>query len=250
VTKHVNESLWTFLFELANFVVLAAVLAWLFFNPVRKALEDQQAKTRQIEEEAAQKLAGAESVRRDIESQRQALASELEAMRTKIREAAKQQAEQLLAEARTQIQRERDTAKREALHIEQAQATKIARAVASVTHATMRRFLEQIEGPQLERALVEAACRELEAFSDNSLAPVAVESATALDENRQELINASLGAAARTAAFRVVPELKGGLRISTAHGLIDASVAGLANFAEQSLSAEMESMIREEPESD
>ena len=50
--------------------------------------------------------------------------------------------------------------------------------------------------------------------------------------------------------LRVVPQLIGGLRISTAHGLIDASITGLANFTEQSLSAEMESMIREESEGD
>ena len=65
-----NDSLWTFVFEIANFVALAAVLAWLFFKPVRKALEDQQAKARQHEEEAAQKLADAERLREDIESQR------------------------------------------------------------------------------------------------------------------------------------------------------------------------------------
>ena len=40
-----NETLATFLFEVANFLVLAVVLAWLFFNPVRKVLADRQAKT-------------------------------------------------------------------------------------------------------------------------------------------------------------------------------------------------------------
>ena len=122
--------------------------------------------------------------------------------------------------------------------------------MATATHSTMKRFLEQLEGPELEQTLIKAACRELQTFSNNSLAPVTVESATPLDDESRQLINASLGNAAKTADFRVVPELKGGLRISTAHGLIDASITGLANFAEQSLSAEMESMIREESESE
>ena len=245
-----DERLWTFVFEIANFVALAAVLAWLFFKPVRTALEDQQAKVRRIEEDAARKLVDAQQVRDDVDSQRQALTSELEALRTKNRDAAKQEAEQIVAEAHAHAQRERAALKREALHIERAQTAKIARAVATVTHHAMTRFFQQLEGPELEQSLVKAACRELQASSNDSLAPVAIESASALDDAALEMINSVLGADAKTAVFRVVPELKGGLRISTAHGLIDASVAGLANYAEQSLSAEMESMIREESESE
>jgi F0F1-type ATP synthase delta subunit len=141
---------------------------------------------------------------------------------------------------------ERASMKRDALHIEGAQLSKIARAVATATHDALKRFLQQMEGPELEQTLIKAACRELQTFSNNSLAPVTVESAAQIDDELLELINTSLGNAAKTADFRVVPELEGGIRISTAHGLIDASVMGLANFAEQSLSADMESMIREE----
>jgi F0F1-type ATP synthase membrane subunit b/b' len=245
----VNDSLWTFLFEIANFVGLAAVLAWLFFKPVRKALEDQRAASKRKDEEAAQKLADAARLRQDIESQHQTLATELAAMRTKVRESAKQDAAQIVDEARAQVERERAALKREALHIEKAQTAKIALAVATVTHHTVKRFLQQMEGPELELTLVKAACRELQALSNDSLAPVGVESATALDEVSRQLIDTSLGAAAKSADFQVVPELEGGLRVSTAHGIIDASIIGLANFAEQSLSVDMESMIREESES-
>lgn len=241
-----NDSLITFAFEVANFVALAAVLAWLFFKPVRKALEDQRAKAKQKEEEAAQMLAEAERVRQEIESQRQTLSAELGQMQTKAREVAKREAEQIVAEAHAQMERERATLKREALHIERGQTAKIARAVATTTHSALKRFLRQMEGPELEQTLIKAACRELRTFSNNSLAPVTVESATRIDDEQLELINTSLGNDAKTAHYRVVPELEGGLRISTAHGLIDASIAGLANFAEQSLSAEMESIIREE----
>ena len=245
-----NDSLWTFVFEIANFVALASVLAWLFFKPVRKALADQQAKARKLEEDASQKLADAESLRHEVESQRDALAGELETMRVKAREIAKQEAEQILAGARADAERERAALKRDALHIERAQMAKIAKAVATATHSTMKRFLQQMEGPEIEHTLIKAACRELQTFSNNSLAPVTIESANPLDDEILQLINASLGIAAKSADFRVVPDLEGGLRISTAHGLIDASVTGLANFAEQSLSAEMESIIREDVESE
>jgi len=244
----VNDSLWTFLFEMANFVTLAAVLAWLFFKPVRKALENQRAKVRQHEEKTAQKLADVERLRENIESQQKGLVAELENMRIKAHEAAKQEAEQIITEARAQIERERATQKYEVLHIQQAQTAKIARAVATAAYNTIRRFFEQMEGPELEQTLIKSACRELQTFSNNSLAPVTVESARPLDDESRQAISSSLGKTAKVATFRVVPELKGGLRISTAHGLIDASITGLANFAELSLSAEMESMLRENSE--
>lgn len=243
-----SDSLWTFGFEIANFVGLAAVLAWLFFKPVRKALEDQRAKAKRKAEDATENLAAAERLRKDIESQHETLATELEAMRIKAREVAEHEAERIVAEGRSQMERERAKLKREKLHVAQAQTAKIARAVATATHTTLNRFFQQMEGPQLEQILIKAACRELQTFSNNSLAPVTVESATQIDDESLELIKSALGTAAKTADFRVVPELNGGLRISTAHGLIDASITGLASFAEQSLSAEMESMIREESE--
>ena len=243
-----NDSLWTFLFEIANFVTLVAVLAWLFFKPVRKALEEHRAETKRKEEAAARKLAEAEQLRQEIESRHGELATELETMRTKAREVAKQEAEEIVAKAGARIERERAALKRAALHIEQAQTAKIARAVTTATHDTMQRFLRQIEGPELEQALVNGACRELRKFANRSLAPVTVESAIPLDNESRRMIRSSLGDAANTADFRVVPELEGGLRIATAHGLIDASITGLANFAEQSLSTEMQSMFRRESE--
>jgi F-type H+-transporting ATPase subunit b len=246
----VNDSLWTFVFEIANFVALAAVLTWLLFKPVRKALEDQRAKAGRKEEEAAQKLADAERLRKDIESQHEKLATELEAMRVKAGAVAKQEAEQIVAEARAQMERERARLRREALHIEQAQTSRIARAVAIAAQSTMKRFLVQMDGPELEQTLIKAACRELGTFSNGSLAPVTVETAMSIDGDSRQLIDSALGNAAKTADFRVVPELKGGLRISTSNGLIDASITGLANFAEQSLAAEMESIIRENSESE
>lgn len=245
-----NESLWTFVFEVANFVAFAAVLGWLFFKPVRQALEDQQAKARKIEEDAAQKLADAERLRREVEAQHQAAASELEAMRVKALEAAKQEAAQVLAEARAQMERERESLKRESLNIHRAQTANIARAVAAATNQTVRHFLQEMTGIELEQALVRAACRELQAFSNDSLAPVTVESAAALDDEAQQSIRQALGPSATTAQFRVVPDLLGGVRIATARGLIDASITGLASFAEHSFSAELESMIREGSEGD
>jgi F0F1-type ATP synthase membrane subunit b/b' len=242
----VNESLWTFVFEIANFVALAALLAWLFFKPVRQALEDQQAKRKRLEDEAAQKLAEADRLQREVDSQRQGLSRELDEMRSKAREAANAEKNRIIVEGRAQIERERGALKRESLNIDSTQTARISRAVATATGQTVRQFLQQIEGPELEQALVKAACRELQAFSNNSLAPVVVECAASLDEMSRQLIRDAIGVSADSAEFRIVPELVGGLRISTSRGLIDASIRGIATFAKNALSAEVESMIRKD----
>jgi F0F1-type ATP synthase membrane subunit b/b' len=242
----VSPSLTTFLFEAANFIALAALLAWLFFKPVRQAIEDQRAKIKAQEEEAAQKLTDAERMRQEINTQHKGLATELEQLRTKARAAAKQESEALLATTRAQLERERSALRRDALNIENAQTAKLAQALAAAAYSTVKRFFEQMAGPELEQLLIKAACRELSTFSSNALESVTVESAAPLDAEAQGLIASVLGTAKKTAAFRVSPELVAGVRISTLQGLIDASVAGLAAFAEQALTEEITALIREE----
>lgn len=243
-----SPSLSTFLFEVANFIALAALLAWLFFKPVRQAIADQRAKISAQEEKAAQKLADADRMRQQIAAQHKALAIELEQFRVEARAAAKQESDALLATTRAQLERERSALRRDALNIEKAQAAKLAQALASAAYLTVKRFFEQMEGPELERLLMTAACQELSAFSIDSLGSVTVESATLLDPEAQALMASTLGEAKKTAVFRVLPELVSGVRISTQQGLIDASVAGLATFAEQSLAEALAAMIREEVE--
>jgi F0F1-type ATP synthase membrane subunit b/b' len=246
----VSPSLTTFLFEAANFITLAALLAWLFFKPVRKVIEDQRAKAKTQEDEAAQKLSEAERGRQEIELQHKSLAAELEHMHAEARETAKQESDTLLAATRAQLERERAALKRDGLHIEKAQTAKLAHALASVAHATLKRFFEQMEGPELEQLLLTAACRELTTISNHAVGPVTIESAAPLDIEAKRLIESAMGAPQKTSDFRVVPELVAGVRISTRHGVIDASVAGLAHFAEQTLTEEITAIMREESDHD
>lgn len=245
-----SPSLTTFLFEAANFITLAALLAWLFFKPVRKAIEDQRVKTNMQEDEAAQKLSDAERVRQEIELQHRRLDAELEHRRVEAREIAKQESDTLLAATRAQLERERATLRRDVLNIEKAETAKLAHVLASSAHATLKRFFEQMEGPELEQLLLKAACRELTTMSNHAVGPVTIESAAPLDVEAKQLIESAMGAPQKTSDFRVVPELVAGVRISTRHGLIDASVAGLAHFAEQTLTEAITAIMREESDHD
>jgi F0F1-type ATP synthase membrane subunit b/b' len=174
----VSPSLTTFLFETANFIALAVLLAWLFFKPVRNAIETQRLTVKTQAEEAARKLSDAERIQQEIESKHQKLAAELERLRAETRTTVKQESDALLAATRAQLERERAALRRDMLNLERAQIAKLARALASTAYATLKRFFEQMEGPELEQLLLKAACRELSLLANRALGPVTIESAT------------------------------------------------------------------------
>jgi F0F1-type ATP synthase membrane subunit b/b' len=75
----------TFLFEMANFLLLAAVLGWLFFRPVRDALEKRRAGLEAEDREAAEKLAEAERLRAEAADRRSELEASLATLRASAR---------------------------------------------------------------------------------------------------------------------------------------------------------------------
>ncbi|MCA9177941.1 MAG: hypothetical protein KDB14_25935 [Planctomycetales bacterium] len=239
-----TDSIWTFVFETLNFAALAGVLAWLFFKPVRAALQEEQARAERLQQEAVDKADKADQLLREQDAKRQSLGDELDAMRDAARAAAKLEAEQLLRDARARIEHERANLRREAVNIERSQVAKLAEAVAEATHLAVQKLLGQIGGPDLDRALLSAGCRELQQFSDGSLAGVTVESAKALSDEEQAQLRGALGD--EPPQLRLAPELIAGVRISTSRGLIDASVAGLSEYARQLLVTEMDSLLSDE----
>ncbi|MCA9129880.1 MAG: ATP synthase F0 subunit B [Planctomycetales bacterium] len=234
-----SPTLTTFLFEAANFLVLAAVLGWLFFKPVRRALADRREKFESDNRQAAQKLAEAEKTQQEINETRAKLQAELNEMRTREMETARQQADQILREARSAAAREREMSHRLAAQMSGTQRDILAEVSAAAAADTVGRLLRQIGGPALQSALVASACEQLRSLPQDGVAPVKVESSQPLSPDQLASLKNALGAAADTADFRTVDGLGDGVRVSTGKGLIDASVGGLVQFASQSLVKEM-----------
>jgi F0F1-type ATP synthase membrane subunit b/b' len=229
----------TFLFEAANFLVLAAALGWLFFKPVRQALLDHQARFEADNLQAAQKLADAEKVQQATNATRASLQAELNELRARELEAARRQAGQILDDARAVAQREREMSQRQAAQISESQRDHLAAAAAMAAAETVGRFLTQIGGPKLHGALIASACQQLRSLPQGNLAPVKVESTLPLSSEQIASIKDALGAAVDSADFRTIDDLGDGVRISTGKGLIDATARGLVQFAGHSLSKEM-----------
>jgi F0F1-type ATP synthase membrane subunit b/b' len=232
----VSASWVTFLFEAANFLLLAAVLGWLFFRPVRDALERRRSELESEQQAAANAHAEAENVLQHARERRSELEGSLEELRERVRREAETEAERLVEVARVQTQRERETLKGELVSQRRAQARSLVRDAAFAAREIVVRLLDEIEGPNLEDALQRTACRDLEKLrSSGSLAPVVIESTWPLDDAVVATLAEAAGIGPADAARRVDPDLVAGLRVLTARGLVDASAKGLATQAERFL---------------
>jgi F0F1-type ATP synthase membrane subunit b/b' len=236
-----SESMVTFIYELANFVIFVALLGWLFVKPIREFLDDQTARNVAAEKQARENLAESESLREQLSQQRARFAEEAEQHRQSILQESRREAQMLLDESKRQIADQQEQLRREARKIRQGQLSELSDMVALATSHAVAHLLSQIDGPQLESALVESACRQLQANQPGPEETIIIECA---EEPGTELREQIAQAAGRTSAngslqCRIASDLIGGIRIRTSSGMIDHSIAGLSQFVEQVLQREL-----------
>ncbi|HEX4996776.1 MAG TPA: hypothetical protein VFY29_01025 [Terriglobia bacterium] len=224
----------TFLLEAVNFLILAAALSWVLFKPVRRALEDRRAAENRRRAEAEARLQEAESARDAALEERRHLRSELDGMRSEALAASQKEAADIRAAAVAAATREEENARRRVARLDQSELEQTAEAAAAAARELVRKLLTDIDGPDLEAALVRAACRELERLGGSGLLPVAVESAVPLPSDARAAIGKAAGAG-EAVTFVVRPDLGAGLRIRTARGEIDASATGFSIYTQREL---------------
>jgi len=235
----VSPRLVTFLYEAVNFVVLAMLLGWLFFKPARQALEEYRRRQEEALQNAEKIRADAERLHAEIDAQRAALNEELNRLRTEELAAARRQVQQLLAEADALAARKQTDAIRRVRHLEQTQSSELGQAAAGAAASVVARLLERINSPNLESGLVRSACEELQKIPRDALGSVRIETARPLLSQDRANIETLLDGVVPAAHYHLNESLQAGIRIWTAQGLIDASLAGLALHAEQVLRAEL-----------
>jgi F-type H+-transporting ATPase subunit b len=235
----VSPSLATFFFELVNFLLLAALLAWLLFKPVRRQIESRQAAARQQAADIAARTAEADRLRDQWQQRHAALEEEVAATRAARVAAAEQEADAIVARAREAAGRERDRLVASLAQVERNEAGRLAAAAAAAAGDAVARLLTTIEGPDLESSLIRVACQRLEGLAGALPGAVVVESAHALADRDRDALVAALRRCSVAPVFRVVAELGAGLRVTTSRGLIDASAAGFAAAAERRLKSDL-----------
>jgi len=229
------------LFEAANFLLLAALLGWLFFRPVRDALERRRAALETEEREAAEKRSEAERTLAEATARRRALETSLADLRERALREAEDERARLIAAAREQAQRERETFKAELVALRLDQAHAIALDAAAAAREIVVGLLERIDAPGLEDALLATVRRQItELAAGGPLGPLIVEAAAGLAPEALAALADAAKVSAAEVTQRFVPSLVAGLRVLTTRGLVDASAVGLAAQAERALVIELE----------
>ncbi|MFO0689853.1 MAG: F0F1 ATP synthase subunit delta [Myxococcota bacterium] len=220
----------TFLFEVANLLLLAAVLSWAFFRPVRAALEQRRAAYEADQNAARAARAEAERTLSEARAQRAEFESSLDALRQRVRNEAEAERARLIESVRAEGERERSARAAQLDSERRSQAHVLAQDAALAARDIIVRVLALLGGPDLEEGLLAVARRELERLrSAGTLGSLVVESARPLDADTVVVLAETAGVSASDLHARVDPELVAGLRIVTGRGLVDASVRGLAD---------------------
>lgn len=229
-----SPSLANFLFEAANFLLLAAALGWILFKPVRRALDRERERHAKEDEEQKRLRSEAESLAKEARATREANDRETAERRSELLASARKEAARIVDEARKTQAAERRAFDQELATTRNAQAAALAETVGRIAGASVARLLDAVEGPSLDVALVRAACAELQALPSSARGSALVESAHPLDAESRRLLGAALGDRFKE---RTVAELLAGVRVTTSAGQVDATSLSLARHGAQAVIA-------------
>src|SRR5262245_39663445 len=232
-------NVWTFLFQVVNFLVLVAILRWLLYRPLREAIDRRrEANARaQADAEAARREAAA--LQASLDQQLVDLERRREAVIREARERAEAERQSLLAdtegairrrreEVEQQFARERDEALRalrgELVHSAVEMATRILSEAAGST------LQEQLAGRLVEELgrIPDDERRRLRGEWDDGEAAVVETAAELNGDSLRDLDGAIESLAGRRlhVSVQVRPDLLGGVRLRIGGHVWDASIAG------------------------
>lgn len=225
-----SQSLANFVFEALNFLLLAAGLGYVLWKPARRALEAERQRYEAQQAHSEQLRQQAEGLLSEAKTAQLAAASGARDERDKLLAAAQQQADALISQARQTQESLRDAFAQEQEHARSAQVAALVDPIARLAADSLRSLLAELDGPELDTALIRGACQRLRELPQASRQQAQVESARPLSEAGRSLLEQALGAPLRA---RAVPELGAGVRVTTPDGQVDATALALARQAAQ-----------------
>lgn len=225
---------WTFALQAVNFVVLVWLLSRFLYRPVKEIIAKREALADQAFKDADKVKQDAEAERRSLEEARAKLTAErqemlktihddLEAERSKVLEAAKREADELLETARTSIAKERRTALADLKEQVASLAVELASEILSKAGAGSPSglFLDQLE--ERLRDLPEDERERLRRDLSKNGARLTVVTASPLSSDEQAQWSGRLAARLENKAgvdFLVDPAIVGGAELRFPHAAL------------------------------
>jgi F-type H+-transporting ATPase subunit b len=234
-----NIHLWTFVFQIVNFVVVAVVLHRLLYRPLYEAIDRRRQSTLAAQTAAERAKQDAEALRAGLEAER----ADVERRREQwVREAHRQaeaEAERLLDDARRLAQQRSDEAGRELAERREQTLAALRREILQMAVDMSARFLRQSADRTLHRQLVARLVESLAAVSADDRRqlsigrspgePAVIETAEELDRESLEAIGAAVAQSLGerpTFEVKLKPSLVSGVCLRLGGHVWDASLGG------------------------
>jgi F-type H+-transporting ATPase subunit b len=248
-------NVWTFLFQVVNFLVLVAILRWLLYRPLREAIDRRGAANARAQADADAARRDAEGLRATLDQQLADLEHRRERVIREARDRAETERQATMADAEAAIRRRREEVEEQIAR----ERDEVMRQLRSeLVHSAVdmaQRLLREASDATLQRQLAIRLIEELESIPDDERRRLRDEwddGETAVIETAGELIGDALrdlGGAVESLAGRRLdvsirhrPDLLGGLRLRIGGHVWDASLAGpledLASSAKAGAAAE------------
>jgi F-type H+-transporting ATPase subunit b len=231
--------LWTFLFEMINFVVLAYVLHRLLYRPLQKAVDERRQASIRIETEALKAQHEAEALREQFKSKLADIEVHRQSTIRQARDQAVEERTKLLRETDQLVQRrlddERKSLERERAEAYQGLGTEIVHQAVDLTERFLLQAADRTLNDQMALRLVDTL-QEMPSAEQHELRELwhpkdgaVLESATELnDGTKGKIVAAVAGLLGQEVNLTVQtnPVLLGGVRLRIGGQVWDASLAG------------------------
>jgi F-type H+-transporting ATPase subunit b len=232
-------NVWTFLFQVVNFLVLVVILRWLLYRPLRDAIDRRRDANAKAQSDAEVARSQATALQAGLSQQLAEMERRREATMREARGRAEAERRAILAEAEAAIRRRREEAQQQ-LSRERDEALRSLRA--ELVHGAVElagRLLSEAADLTLQRQLAGRLVAELRRIPDHERSRLrdewddgdaaAIETAVELDGS----VLHDLGGAIESLAGRplpisveVQPALVSGVRLRIGGHVWDASMAG------------------------
>jgi F-type H+-transporting ATPase subunit b len=161
-----NIDWFTFAAQIVNFLILVALLRWLLYGRIVRAMKSREEKIAEQFREADRKRMEAEQEVEEYEEKARQLDQQREKLLQEARRKAGQEQKRLLHEAREEVDRQRDQW-RETFHRERDDVlAEVRRQASRMGLITARRTLSQLAGAELETRMCETLAEQLQDIDD------------------------------------------------------------------------------------
>jgi F-type H+-transporting ATPase subunit b len=162
-------SVWTLSFQVANFLVLAAVLYRFLFKPVTAMIARRQVEIESARKEAESGKRAAEESRAHYEKEVEKLHTERETSLAELRAQAARDRAATLEQARSEAARILESAKGTIAEERGDAAARLADAAVGLAADLSKRLLQQAAGPSIAEILLQRVCDHLESMPTDRL---------------------------------------------------------------------------------